>query len=154
MEENKKEPEKRFGEIRIMWSAFFLSSIFYIIIGHLAAGRMVPVTVHDIGLLKKFIYFLIAVTLAASCYFRKLMLNIRKKEFSQIKPAVRYRNAVSVSSLTANVTGMYGLGLFFHTGDFQILYTVVALSSVFIFFHRPKKHEFDRLTGPDSGSRI
>jgi hypothetical protein len=164
MEEKKKEAKKRFEEIRIMWSAVFISSIFYIIIGHLAAGRMVPVTVHNIGLLKKFIYFLITVSLAASCYFRKVMMKGRHIVVSESgfpentagrSEAVYvsgYRSAVCVAAVLANSTGIYGLGLFFYTGDFQILYTIVAVSAVFVFFHRPRKDEFDRLVGPAEDS--
>ncbi len=160
----KKETEERFGEIRIMWSAVFLSSIFYIIIGHLAADKMVSVTVYNIGLLKKFIYFLITVSLAASCYFRKLIMTGRDIMASesgspentagrrQLPPVSRYRSAVCVAAIVANSTGMCGLGLFFYTGDFQILYTIVAVSAVFVFFHRPRKDEFDRLVGPAEDS--
>lgn len=154
MEKNRKESEKKFGEIRIMWSVIFLSSPLYVVIGYLAADRMRPVSVRNIELLKIVIYLFATTTLIASCYFRKMIIKGRgitasESEFfknsPEQTPEIRYRNAILVSSGIANSACMYGLTLFFYTGDFRILCTVVAVSAVFIFFHRPRRDEFRQL---------
>jgi F0F1-type ATP synthase membrane subunit c/vacuolar-type H+-ATPase subunit K len=141
-----------------IWAAMLGSLLIYIFVCHLLGEGFghVERSAVPIELLKKIFYGVVAVSLIASYYLRRLMLKGRSSAvgvtiarglFTLNKPPFvgQYSTAVIISLALSESIGIYGLVLFLLGGGFKTLYTFIVVSALAMVFFRPKREELERL---------
>lgn len=144
----------------LIWGAMFASIGVYVLVAHLTAGtvRISPGIGDVFGLLRTILLIIGIGELLLIPVIKRLAMKSASATKGggigagllamQSHPAVaKYTTALVVSSAIAESVAIYGLVLFFLSGDFGTLYLFTALGAAGMLVNRPKGEELDSLAG-------
>ena len=157
-ETDKKQIEKSFSILRIIWAAMLGTLIIYLFICYQFGEQIQQPSRSQFSLatLRNILYGVAAVTLMLSHFLRRFMLTgrsgssgataLKSPSQSDISPIFgKYATALIISLALSESIGIYGLVLFLLGDNYQTLYIFVGISAVAMFFYRPKKEELEEL---------
>jgi hypothetical protein len=107
-------------------------------------------------LTRNILYGVSVLTLILTHFLRKHMVpgRVGGTEPMSLKPSslsnppsllTKYAVATVVSLMLSEAIGILGFIMFMIGGDFQVLYTFIAISAIAMFIYRPKKEELERM---------
>lgn len=141
-----------------IWAAMFASLGVYLIVAHFIGQEikfdLIPKSTYE--LLRYALMGVGAVILYLTQYVRRFMLrggsgvkasnSTPLDQGSNTNPILRkYMTAVIISVAMSESVGIFGLVLFFLSGDFKTLYLFVACSAIAVYIYRPKIEELEGL---------
>ena len=142
----------------VIWAAMVSSIGMYILVAHLTEGkiRIAEGAAEVFGLLRTVLLFVGIGELVLIPLIRRLMLRpssltpVQSASTGALTPqthpaAVKYSAALIASLAIAETVVIYGLVLFFLSGDFNTLYLFAALGAAGMLVHRPKEGELEQL---------
>jgi hypothetical protein len=143
---------------RVIWAAMLSSIGIYILVAHLTEGkiRIAEGAGEVFGLLKTVLLVLGIGELVLIPLIRRLMLRpsfvspVQGASTAPLTPqsypaAAKYSAVLIVSLAIAETVAIYGLVLFFLSGDFSTLYLFAALGAAGMLVSRPKMDELEQL---------
>jgi hypothetical protein len=141
-----------------IWAAMVSSIGIYILVAHLTEGkiRIAEGAGEVFGLLRNILLLVGIGELVLIPLIRRVMLRPSARSLmlgapsSSLTPqshpaAALYSAALVVSLAIAETVAIYGLVLFFLSGDFNTLYLFAALGAAGMLVHRPKGGELEQL---------
>jgi F0F1-type ATP synthase membrane subunit c/vacuolar-type H+-ATPase subunit K len=163
--EGKDEIEKGYRRLYIIWMALVASLFFYILICHMLgdAYRQNIKPGYPYETMQKSLLLVSIVQLGLSLYFRKFLLSSRSSVHkSKLTPRIssqsvspelaKYFIAVLVTNALSESIGIFGFVLFLLGDTYETLYLFMAISTVAMIYHRPKKDELLGLVEDSKGS--
>lgn len=149
----------------IIWAAMFGSLAVYIGVCHALADGMKVFTIKDFPLTVARIVFLVlsALLCIISGNIRKLQLHPKsiaqriartgKTGFDPKFILEKYMSVMIISLVLADIIGIFGIGIFFLSGDFSSLYLLIGISAVTMLIFRPKYKEVEKIAEEISSSK-
>ena len=144
--EEKRELDRAWKVIVIIWSAIFISLPVYLAVCYLLAWQNVlkPDLSVPLNSLAMVLIGVSGATLFGAFFIRKKILAVDQLQVSadwlqQVK--ARYTGATIISAVLTESIGIYGLVLFMISQNFVLLYQFLLVSAVGLFFFRPRRKE-------------
>jgi hypothetical protein len=152
------EVKQRFRLLQVIWIAILMTLIIYLFVCHIvgAAIELDESAEAAIDVLVLVFYILAAAQLFLAHFLRRALLRPgkpdpasppREAQTGQVRRQIlaKYSAAVIVSLAISESVAIFGLVLFFLTGNFQTLYILMVVSAVSMIVNRPKEEELSEL---------
>jgi len=163
--EERQELKKGMRASKVIWVFFLASLALYLIICHQINNELVDIGFDDdtLWLIKAILAFSAFMTLVTAYFMKKYTLLIqatnaktsifqkmftsktRKFVFSQNLALSKYTRVTMTSIAFAESVGIYGLILFYLSGEFITLYAFVIVSAIALLYFRPRFEELEQL---------
>jgi len=151
--------------LKILWGAFFAALVIYLIIGHMVGTNAIDTKLDNFTfrVVTATLSVIACVILVTACFLKKHMLKAqavspRLRIIQQILTAVtppvplayhqavsKYIAALMICIAFSESVGIFGLVLFLISGKFVILYSFILVSSLALYFFRPRFEELEQL---------
>lgn len=142
----------------IIWGAMLLSLGVFILICHIAKeelkaeiGKGYPIAFIALGLLIVTTIQMACIPLLRNFILRAGSKDLRTGSHVQYERSVidiainKFTTALIVSLAIAEIVAIYGVVLFFISGDFRLLYFFNAIAAIAMLIYRPRASEFEKL---------
>lgn len=158
------ELRRRMHFLNIIWGFYMVALAAYVGVCHLIGGKVADMDFSDTTVLViKIVLAIIAFSALVHAYSWKTavltawrrstkpglirrMFTLRTIVPTSSRDATaKYTSVTMISIAFSESVGIYGLVLFFITGEFITLYVCVAVSAVALYFFRPRFSELERL---------
>jgi hypothetical protein len=161
-ETEKEAVEKGMKTLWIIWLALMGSLLIYLYIAHAFGDEIMPPMGQDfpLELLRNIFYGLSVIMLIAAHFLRRFIMNAKstgvsselfkyRTQSNQPLFIAKYTTAVMVSLALGESIAIYGLVLFLIGAEYQTFYIFLAISTLGMFYFRPKRAELEELARAD-----